>query len=388
MFLFVWYFLVFCLGAAVGSFLNVCIYRIPLEKSIMWPGSRCGHCLQRIRLYDNIPLLSYCLLRGRCRSCGSRFSPRYFLIELGTGLGFVGLFYLEVVANVHNLELLRDRQLFIQWGVIPLAGWLVFAFHATLLSLLIVATFTDFDHLEIPMSVTITGAVIGLAGAMLFPWPWPHRPNGLKDPAMWASFPPPGPVFGGGGQMPRTALYPWPVWNVLPDWLPWGSWRLGLATGLAGLLAGALILRLIAFLYKHLRGMEGLGLGDADLMMMVGCFLGWQPVVVAFFVALAPGLVFGLGRLIFRAGREMPFGPSLAVATVFTWLAWDRLLGPWWANFFFDGPLVVGAGSVMVLGMFLMFWLLGAARGRGEPEAAEPEAPGPAEARPPETGPF
>jgi leader peptidase (prepilin peptidase)/N-methyltransferase len=383
MFLFVWHFLVFCLGAAVGSFLNVCIYRIPLEKSIIWPGSRCGHCLQRIRWYDNLPLVSYGLLRGRCRRCGSRYSPRYFLIELGTGLGFAGLFYLEVVANVHNLEVLRDRQFFIQWGVIPLAGWLVFAFHATLLSLLIVATFTDFDHLEIPMSVTLTGAVIGLAGAMLFPWPWPH-PTWAGAPLPWKGFPPPGPVFGDKGPgMPLTGLYPWPVWNVLPAWLPLGSWRLGLATGLAGLLAGALILRLIAFLYKLLRGMEGLGLGDADLMMMVGCFLGWQPVVVAFGVALAPGLVFGLGRLVWGAGREMPFGPSLALATVVTWLAWDRLFGPWSANFFFDGPLVIGAGAVMVLGMFAVFWLLGATRGRGTPEAA-----GPTEARPPETGPF
>src|SRR5437879_3802577 len=94
----------FVLGAVVGSFLNVCIYRLPLEKSLLWPGSRCGHCQQPIRWYDNIPLLSYWWLRGRCRTCGQTFSPRYFLIELLTAASFAGLCYLEVEKNVHHLD--------------------------------------------------------------------------------------------------------------------------------------------------------------------------------------------------------------------------------------------------------------------------------------------
>src|SRR6202049_3306266 len=81
---------VFVLGAIVGSFLNVCIYRLPLEKSILWPpASHCSHCLQPIRWYDNIPLLSYWLLWGHCRICGAKFSVRYFFIELLTALSFV-----------------------------------------------------------------------------------------------------------------------------------------------------------------------------------------------------------------------------------------------------------------------------------------------------------
>src|SRR5436853_4617436 len=90
----------FVLGTIVGSLLNVCIYRLPLEKSILWPGSRCGHCLQPVRWYDNIPLVSYLILRGRCRTCGTSFSARYFWIELLTGVCFAGLFYLVVVPNV------------------------------------------------------------------------------------------------------------------------------------------------------------------------------------------------------------------------------------------------------------------------------------------------
>src|SRR5215471_3192167 len=148
-----WLAVVFIMGTVVGSFLNVCVARLPLEKSILWPGSRCGSCLQPIRWYDNLPLLSYLLLRGRCRRCGSPFSARYFLIELGTGLGFAGLFYVELVANIHDLEPLQSNDFYIRWGVIPLVGWAVFAFHAILFSFLIVATFCDFDHLEIPLSI-------------------------------------------------------------------------------------------------------------------------------------------------------------------------------------------------------------------------------------------
>src|SRR6516165_8084402 len=91
--------MMFVLGTIVVSLLNVCIYRIPLEKSILWPGSRCGHCLQPVRWYDNIPLVSYLVLRGHCRACGVSFSPRYFFIELLTGVCFAGLFYLEIVHN-------------------------------------------------------------------------------------------------------------------------------------------------------------------------------------------------------------------------------------------------------------------------------------------------
>src|SRR5438105_15835665 len=93
----------FVVGIVVGSFLNVCIHRLPYEKSILWPlGSRCGTCYKPIEWYDNLPLLSYFLLRGRCRMCGARFSSRYVFVELLTDLSFVALYYLKVVVNVLN----------------------------------------------------------------------------------------------------------------------------------------------------------------------------------------------------------------------------------------------------------------------------------------------
>src|SRR5579872_2154284 len=103
-----WFVVLFVFGAAVGSFLNVCIYRIPYEKSLLWPGSHCGHCYQPIRWYDNIPLISYWLLRGKCRVCKTPYSIRYFLVELGTALTFMGLFYAEIVANGLQIPYLSD----------------------------------------------------------------------------------------------------------------------------------------------------------------------------------------------------------------------------------------------------------------------------------------
>src|SRR5262245_44971035 len=127
--------LLFVVGAVVGSFLNVCIARLPLQKGLLWPGSRCGHCLYRIPLADNVPLLSYLLLRGRCRNCGEPFSVRYFAVELLTGLAFVGLFVVEVGCNVHGLAPWQpDGWYHLLAGNVPPHGWTLFAFHAVLLS--------------------------------------------------------------------------------------------------------------------------------------------------------------------------------------------------------------------------------------------------------------
>ena len=366
MFFYVLLAFVFLIGTAIGSFLNVCVARLPYERSILWPGSHCFSCFQPVRWYDNIPLLSYLLLRGRCRTCGARFSVRYFLVELFTGLAFLGLLYLEVILNVHDLDVFKfgEEAWELRMGLIPATGWLLFGYHAVLLSFLIVVSLSDIDTLEIPLSITVTGMVVGLAGAMLFPWPWPYTPGDTPD--AWQR---PLPEFllpGFPRRIPRCGLYPCPVWDTLPAWMPHGSVLAGLAAGLAGLAAG-MVPRAVGFLYKLGRRREGMGLGDADLMMMVGCFLGWQPTIVAFFVALAPGLVFGVAQLVFRGGREMPFGPSLALATVVTWLCWGWF-APRLASFFFDGPLVVGVCAFLVVGLFVAFSLLGAVRGRGQPE--------------------
>src|SRR5262249_27555297 len=128
------------------------------------------------------------------------------------------------------------QQFAIAGGAIPPKAWLVFLPHAALLSFLIVTSVCDLNDMEIPLSVPVTGTLVGLAVAALFPWPFPSDlpPQPTPNPQGPAN---PAPLISG--------LYPWPVWHpqALPDWLPAGSWQLGLATGLAGALAGMVILR-------------------------------------------------------------------------------------------------------------------------------------------------
>jgi leader peptidase (prepilin peptidase)/N-methyltransferase len=365
----------FVLGAVVGSLLNVCVIRLPLEKSVLWPSSRCGRCLQPIRMRDNIPLLSYWLLRGRCRVCKEPFSVRYFLVELFTALAFLGLFYAEIVRNVLDVPFLAANHFAILNNVLPPWQALVmFLVHATLLSLLIVAALCDLDSRQIPLTITVPGTVVGLICATAFPWPWPNTPEQAMprllpqqppDIEWWLLLP---------SQGPKMGLYPWPVWGPLPSWLPPGSWQLGLVTGLAGALVGTFLLRAVKFLFEKGLGKEALGLGDADLMMMAGAFVGWQVVVAAFFVgaivALAFALIPMLARFGWRAVRyrtvsvnrsadtSLPFGPGLAVGVMLTWLGWAEI-GPAFQMVFFFDKLVIGLAVVGGVLIFLISAALG-----------------------------
>jgi leader peptidase (prepilin peptidase) / N-methyltransferase len=127
----------FVLGAAIGSFLNVCIHRLPAGESIVAPGSRCNQCRTPIRWYDNIPLVSYPVLGGRCRDCGAPISSRYWIVELLTGL--------------------ISLTLFLRFGpTAAYAGYLYFA------GALLAITYIDLDHQIIPDVITLPGIVIGL----------------------------------------------------------------------------------------------------------------------------------------------------------------------------------------------------------------------------------
>ncbi len=348
-----WLIAVFVLGAVIGSFLNVCIVRLPLEKSILWPGSHCGHCYQPVAWRDNVPLLSYWLLGGKCRTCGAVFSSRYFQVELLTAVGFVVLFQLLLIDNINRIPGLGLPAVL---GDIPPEGWIVFAHRAVLFSLLVVVSFCDLDRRWIPLSVTITGTCIGLAFSTLFPWPWPLSPDRIPPVGMqvpgWGPFVPPLADPRAGDFIGLQGLCPWPVWWPLPAALPPGEWYTGLATGLAGALVGTFLLRAIRFIFTAALGKEALGLGDADLMMMAGSFLGWPVVVVAFFLAVFPALVLGLVQMFLSGDRSLPFGPSLALSVLGTSLAWSSL-GPQLCPVFYSLPvltfLVVGCGIFLIL---------------------------------------
>jgi leader peptidase (prepilin peptidase)/N-methyltransferase len=351
--------LVFGLGAAIGSFLNVCAFRLPYEKSLLWPGSRCFHCFQPVAWYHNLPLISYWWLRGRCRCCGARFSIRYFLVELFTALAFAGLFVAEIVYNRLGLPLLNESytKTLLEFGLVPMKAWLVFGCHATLLSFLIAVSLCDLEHYEIPLNLTVTGTVVGLLLSTLFPWPYPDA-NPLPPPSVRIVIP------GVPNFIPLQAgMHPWPVWHPLPNWLPPGSWQLGLVTGLVGAVVGMVLLRGVRFLFGLGRGLEGLGVGDADLMMMAGAFLGWQPVVMAFFLAVFPALVFGVALAITKGDQVMPFGPSLAGGVILTLLLWPEL-AKYFRPLFFEEIAVVSLAAVGGLLLFVAAFLLRLLRGR------------------------
>lgn len=358
-----WLLLTFLLGATVGSFLNVVIGRLPKEKSILWPGSRCGACLQPIPWYHNLPIVSYLWLKGRCGKCGARFSPRYLIVEALCGLSFAGLYYAEMVVNIHNWPL-GNRAWAFAYGLPPPSWWLGYIFHATLFSFLFAASVCDLDGMEIPLSLTMTGTLIGLIGAVLLPWPWPWMPAEATPRALVpAGVPGLGPFIVQPGSEWRAGsigegVYPWPVAGPLPEWLaPGGNFQTGLATGLAGALAGTFLARFVGFVFSAALGKEALGLGDADLLMMAGAFVGWQVVVAAFFISVFPGLLFGIIQAIFVRGGHFPFGPSLAGGVLIALLGW-HWIGPYLQPVLFDAwflMILTVAGAIMmaVLGFAL-----------------------------------
>ncbi len=132
----------FLFGLVFGSFFNVVIYRLPLKKSILYPSSFCPKCGINIKPYDNIPLISYALLRGRCRNCGARIPFRYPFVELLTGV----LFCLSLYKNGFNIELV---------------GILLFT------SIMIITAFIDLDYMVIPDRITLPGIVVGFAVSLL-----------------------------------------------------------------------------------------------------------------------------------------------------------------------------------------------------------------------------
>jgi leader peptidase (prepilin peptidase)/N-methyltransferase len=146
-----WSLCFFALGCITGSFLNVCIHRMPLDMSIISPRSHCPHCKYSIPWYLNLPLITWVALRGRCKNCGAPISARYFIVELLTGVAFLGC-WLAFGNAGHPLESL------------PLA-----LVYAVFLAGLIVATFIDFEHLIIPDEITLGGMAVGFVASFFIP---------------------------------------------------------------------------------------------------------------------------------------------------------------------------------------------------------------------------
>jgi leader peptidase (prepilin peptidase) / N-methyltransferase len=238
----------------------------------------------------------------------------------------------------------------------------IFFYHAFLLSALIAAAAIDAEHRIIPPLIPYTGLVVGIIGGAFMPWPWPHAPEagnlnppGLPPGAPWIL-----PQF--WGLIPLGAQ-PWPFWGPTFAFAPPGSIQLGLLNGVLGALAGSLVVRIVRFLFQLGFGREALGMGDADLLMMAGAFLGWQIAVLSLFVGALSALVLKVLTMLLGTGgepstevspapdaRELPFGPGLAVGIVVTWLSWPTL-GPRVQFVFFDAITFGLATFVMCMGL-------------------------------------
>lgn len=331
--------------------------RLPYEKSVVWPSSRCFSCYRAIQVTDNIPILGFLRLRGKCRFCGAPFSARYLWVELGTGLAFLALFLVEVVFDWFKLpgvkyDFLGPNNAMPSWRAIE-----IFAYHALFLAALIAAAVVDAEHRIIPAQVTYTVMVVGLIGGAQMPWPWPHTPDALKIPPgePWI-------LKEHIGKVP-VGVQLWPFYGPTFNFAPPGSWKLGLLNAILGALVGSVLVRVTKWLFETGFGREALGLGDADLLMMAGAFLGWQIPLVALGVGAFAALALKLLERILSeqpapvavpvaAGaapppttsvpvggqpdaRELPFGPGLAIGVVITWFAWPKY-GPQLQNPFFD----------------------------------------------------
>ncbi len=292
----------FSLGLLLGSFLNVCISRLPRGESVVRPRSHCPGCGQTIVWHDNIPVLSWLLLARRCRECKAPIPWRYPLVELATGLWFTvvaaillhGLRHLSAPLTAdQNARLLLDTL-----GVLLLGCFL--------LALLVI----DWQTHTLPDALTLPGAALGfllVCVRVFFLAPGegdihlPHSSLRMSSPGSSAAR---GDVFLTGTE--------------------------ALVMGrILAILAAALVLLLIRALYKALRHREGMGLGDAKLLAMIAGFLGFGDAMLSFFlgmVACATYAVYLLARGRAHAATKLPLGSFLAAGGLITALVGEALL--------------------------------------------------------------
>ncbi|MGH9743281.1 MAG: prepilin peptidase [Candidatus Acidiferrum sp.] len=225
----------FLFGIIIGSFLNVCITRIPEEQSIVSPGSRCPRCMTPIKPYDNVPVFAWLWLRGKCRTCGLPISPMYPLVELATGLLFVAC-YLEFGISQATVK------------------WLFF------ICLIIILTVTDLRVRLLPDVIT-----------------WP----GFAAGVLFSAFVPPndGTAF----------LLSVRFFHGLPP-----ERLMGVVEALLGAAFGSFLLWGAAMLYKLIRGREGMGMGDVKMMLMVGAFLGVRNAFLTILLGTLLGSILGI----------------------------------------------------------------------------------------------
>ncbi len=252
-------------GGIIGSFLNVVIHRLPREESIVFPNSRCPSCKKPIAFYDNIPVLSYLLLGGRCRSCKAQISPRYPAVEALTAALWLAVFWRDGLSYVLPFDLV-------------------------FVTAIVALVFIDAEHMILPNAITYPGMVFSLVARLAVPFLM-GRPY-FDDLPMLLN----GPLAG------------MPVW----------------AASIIGAVIGALVgggsLWLMGWAWEKLRGVEAMGLGDVKMMFMVGAYLGWRLTILNIFLGVLSGSFIGIALMMRQGKRDMqmllPFGVFLGIGAI------------------------------------------------------------------------
>jgi len=252
---------VFIFGLVFGSFLNVCIYRLPKEESLVFPSSHCTNCGTNLKFYHNIPVISYIFLGGRCHSCGSGISIVYPVVELLTAVLVTLLFY--------------------KFGItLKTFVYLILVFS------LIVITFIDLEHMIIPNVITLPGIIIGFVyNLAITDWDLLFRAARNLDLS--------------------SMLF------IIP--------RIPALNSLFGILIGGGSLLLIAYLYKLIRKNEGMGMGDVKLLAMLGAFLGVNGVFFIIFISSLVGSVVGIAIILINRQNlkfALPYGPFISLGAI------------------------------------------------------------------------
>lgn len=300
----------FLIGLLFGSFLNVCIARLPRGESIVKPSSRCPNCDHTIRWYDNIPLLSWLILKVRCRDCGEKIPWQYPTVELVTALWFAFVVF-RTAFQLDHLGRLPDSVPSEAFVGTTLVGITALILGFLLIGLLVM----DWQTHRLPDAFTLTGIAIGfflICTQAIFLGP-------TEDQIMLKH------------KAPITAAMSVEKGNLFltgPEALIGGR--------LVAILGCALLLLAIRQAYKLLRNREGMGLGDVKLLAMIAAFLGFWPAILALFAGVLTASVYGIALLArgrANAATRLPFGSFLAAGGLLSALFGHVLIDKYTALF-------------------------------------------------------
>lgn len=293
----------FILGLLFGSFVNVCISRLPRRESVVHPRSHCPNCGARIRWYDNIPLVSWALLHGRCRDCEEPISWRYPLVELATGMWFAITISQVLAPSIFG----TDVQLSTEWWAVHILTGLGLAILGFLLIGLMVM---DWQTMILPDSFALSGIAIALflvCTQALFLGPKEDQIV-LSNHHIQLTSP--------GGVTDHGNLF-----FTGPENLIFGR--------IAAVCGAALLLLLIRWVYRAVRHRDGMGLGDVKLLAMIAAFLGFWPAILSLFLGTLAAAVYGavlLARGRAGAASKLAFGSFLCLGGLVSALFGNRLI--------------------------------------------------------------